>query len=298
MIRGRIDMAEDTPAVGPNKSTVRSKFPGKLGTKFVAIPAGLFEHREALDLEALDLLIVIALERHRRERGAEVFPSLKTLGAATGLSERTLRNRLSRLDQLELVPSRPREGTSNTYDLEPLWQRIAGLAGSPTPAGDAGVPRQEMPGGRQEMPGGPAGDAGVPRHEVPPKKKKVDLDQVEVDERGKTPAPAHTTLSEILRQDAAHPDTFPSTRVRLLAEAEKAEQRERRPSPEELLELAEKLEHLERLAEHGLEADVVERVRNGDPMTNRDDLAIRAAEARARAAEPEVIEAEAIEVAA
>jgi len=98
-------------------------------------PHALMEQREALGMTAHDVLVVMALERHRLRAEQLVFPGIKRLGSLTGLSEASVRRSIKRLSGLGLVERlRARKGgeyAQNYYDLDPLWAAVdvaAGLA--------------------------------------------------------------------------------------------------------------------------------------------------------------------------
>ena len=97
------------------------------------LPEALMDQRAALGLEPHDLLIIWALERHRRVMGDVVYPGQQKLAALTGLSIHQVRRTIRRLIALELIirhaqpGSRGKGGRARVqYDLDPLWHRLFG----------------------------------------------------------------------------------------------------------------------------------------------------------------------------
>lgn len=88
-------------------------------------------------------LVLVSLADQANDDGV-CWPSIKTLGVRTCLSERAIRDALRALEEHGLLTTGQREGRSSYYTV--------------TPAN--GAPRQEMPGRG-------AGDAGVPRQMAP-----------------------------------------------------------------------------------------------------------------------------------
>lgn len=130
----------------PRRARVADRFPEGIGSRFTPIPEALMDHAEELGFGARELLVVWALERHRRSGGELVFPSVARLASLTQLSERTVKRSLQQLVALGHVGrARARwRGTSrlasNRYDLAPLWQRVADAEHAAAAAGLA-VPR-------------------------------------------------------------------------------------------------------------------------------------------------------------
>lgn len=117
--------------IARSTAKLTERFPGALASAFVPIPTALFDHRAALGIGPNELLVVMALERHRRALGQEVFPSQKTIAAMTGLSVRTVKRSVTVLVKAELVRRRlvyhgdSGRRASNRYDLDPLWAKLA-----------------------------------------------------------------------------------------------------------------------------------------------------------------------------
>ncbi len=117
------------------REEIAARFPERLAKRFAVTPHALMEQREALGMTAHDVLVVMALERHRLRAEQLVFPGIKRLGSLTGLSEASVRRSIKRLSGLGLVERlRARKGgeyAQNYYDLDPLWAAVdvaAGLA--------------------------------------------------------------------------------------------------------------------------------------------------------------------------
>lgn len=89
-------------------------------------------------------LVLVSLADQANDDGV-CWPSIRTLGIRTCLSERAIRDALRALEEMGLLTTGQREGRSSYYTV--------------TPAN--GAPRQEMPGRG-------AGNAGAPRQQVPP----------------------------------------------------------------------------------------------------------------------------------
>lgn len=146
------------------------KWPGSVDDRhrFVALPSALLEHRAALGLTPLHLVLLLALEDHRRRLDDVVFPSIERLVEMTGMSERSVRNQRDELVQLGLLRTyrkrrRGANGGVTHYDLAPLVDRLRSICG--------GHPnRQEVPvrtgiSCRFELAGG-AGEVEVVEGEV------------------------------------------------------------------------------------------------------------------------------------
>lgn len=86
--------------------------------------------------------------------------SVATVTAESCFCERTVRHALRTLETLGYLRADLRPGVGYTFYLSYLRPVLSVV----TPAGDAGVPRQEMPG----LPAGGAGVVDKPRQEMPP----------------------------------------------------------------------------------------------------------------------------------
>lgn len=110
------------------------RFPAPLGQSFVPVPTALLEHAGALGIGPHEVLLVIALEKHRRLMGDEVFPGRQTLARLTQMSEHQVKRSSSKLVMLGLITRRQPGNTNqlgrgaNRYCLDPLWERLAALA--------------------------------------------------------------------------------------------------------------------------------------------------------------------------
>lgn len=123
----------------PRRAGVCDRFPEEIVAPFTPLPEALMDHAAALGLGSRELLVIWALERHRRTTGDLVFPSIGRLAALTQLGERTVKRSLRQLVELGYVAriaarrSRTARIASNRYDLTPLWEAIAAeAAGSST----------------------------------------------------------------------------------------------------------------------------------------------------------------------
>lgn len=135
----------DQVGLVPRRPRVADRFPGDIGTRFTPMPEALMDHAEALKLGSRELLVLWALERHRRSAGDLVFPSIERLALLTRLSERTVKRSIQQLVDLGHVTrhqarrTRSARMASNRYDLSSLWDSVATRAAS-DPAGQSGPP--------------------------------------------------------------------------------------------------------------------------------------------------------------
>ena len=113
---------------------------------------------------------MIGLERHRRLTGDIVFPSRAKVAKLTGLSNATVKRTIAKLVRRGLITRQKRfreDGaqTSNAYNLDPLWEKLAGFTlgssnpppGSHRPGGDLANPTKAHsdPGGLGHTDPGP-----------------------------------------------------------------------------------------------------------------------------------------------
>jgi Helix-turn-helix domain len=126
------------------ESRIDERFPAEIATPYMPIPLALLDHRAALGVGAHELLVVVALESHRRTMGDIVWPSYERLVKLTGLSESSVKRATANLVKTGLIErDRPRSKKGrlsiNRYCLDPLWERLADHAhrGSPATHGDA-----------------------------------------------------------------------------------------------------------------------------------------------------------------
>lgn len=110
----------------PNSaSPVQDRFPDEIGTPFTALPEALGDVAGQLGLTPHSLLVIWALERHRRRRHDVVWPSLERLAELTCMSTHQVKRATADLVSAGLLTrTKSRSGVS-IYDLEPLWQAVA-----------------------------------------------------------------------------------------------------------------------------------------------------------------------------
>jgi hypothetical protein len=107
------------------------RFPPALAQNFTPLPNALLDRAEELSLGAHELLVVWALERHRRVAGDEVFPSRQRLAQLTRLSEPSVGRATGKLARLGLIARRQGRWRDSgrravtRYDLDPLWRTVA-----------------------------------------------------------------------------------------------------------------------------------------------------------------------------
>lgn len=110
---------------------VADRFPEEIAGKFTPMPDALQDHAEALGLTGRELLIVWALERHRRAMGDTVFPSVERIAKLTCQSDRTVKRGIQALVEMGYITvTRCRwvatgRRASNRYELDELWHRVA-----------------------------------------------------------------------------------------------------------------------------------------------------------------------------
>ncbi len=116
------------------QSKLHERFPAAIAQPFTPLPEALMDHRAELGIGPNELLVIIALERHRRLMGDLVFPSQERIAGLTGLSVSSTARAIKRLRSKKLVScSRPgiRGGAGGRghvrYDLDPLWVALANL---------------------------------------------------------------------------------------------------------------------------------------------------------------------------
>lgn len=85
-----------------------------------------------LDLKPTEKLVALAILNHW-SRNRATYPSVPRLALWTGLSERTVQTCLAGLQQAGAIGVKRQVGTSNTYDLSPLFSADS----NKTPAGAA-----------------------------------------------------------------------------------------------------------------------------------------------------------------
>src|SRR5690349_16546212 len=65
--------------IATKTSTIAGRFPSRLAADYTPMPNALMDHADELGLGTDELVLVWALERHRRLMGDEVWPSRETL---------------------------------------------------------------------------------------------------------------------------------------------------------------------------------------------------------------------------
>lgn len=110
---------------------VEDRFPPELASRFTPLPEALMDHAEALGIGPHELLVIWALERHRRMSGDEVWPSRQTLQRLTRLSRGQVTRAIGKLRPL-LNPYQPRfpdsgRQATNRYTLDFLWSAVTDL---------------------------------------------------------------------------------------------------------------------------------------------------------------------------
>jgi hypothetical protein len=111
-------------------SRLEERFPDALARRFTPLPDALMDQACALGLGPNELLVIWALERHRRLMGDVVFPSHRKLANLTRLSVPTVKRALAKLVKAELIEQQPHfraDGgrTTSQYNLDGLWQALA-----------------------------------------------------------------------------------------------------------------------------------------------------------------------------
>ncbi len=108
---------------------ITDRYPAGTGA-WEPIPHALLEHGGELGLTAVDRLVIVALELHRRRRGEWIYPGIDRLVEWTGLAERTVRRSLDRMNAAELIERRRRRRKGGrlgvySYRLDRLWDALA-----------------------------------------------------------------------------------------------------------------------------------------------------------------------------
>jgi hypothetical protein len=92
---------------------------------WTALPSVLFQRRQALRLDSLDLNIILHLAGHWWDADRYPYPSVETLSKAVGVTERTIQRRIKELEKWDYVKriwrSTPEgRNMANAYDLSGL----------------------------------------------------------------------------------------------------------------------------------------------------------------------------------
>ena len=117
--------------IAHHRGSVDERFPGPLSSRFTPIPDALMDHAAALGLGTNEMVIVWALERHRRAIGDEVWPSQQRLSELTRLSVPTVKRSITKLVKLGLLTLRRSyfkdtgRRAPNRYTLDGCWQKLA-----------------------------------------------------------------------------------------------------------------------------------------------------------------------------
>ena len=110
------------------ESSIEERF--GVWARFTPLPDQLMDQRSALGIGTNELVVIWALERHRRAMGDEVFPSRERIAELTGLSVATIKRVVAKLADAGLIRRRQihykdsGKKASNRYDLDPLWTAV------------------------------------------------------------------------------------------------------------------------------------------------------------------------------
>jgi DNA-binding transcriptional ArsR family regulator len=97
------------------------------------------------DLDPTARLILLILADHFNDQEGAAWPSHGRVARMAGVSEDTVRRHLKRLEELELISSKPREGRSNLYVIPPApMHPLPPAPVHPTPRMDAPPPPAPM----------------------------------------------------------------------------------------------------------------------------------------------------------
>lgn len=112
-------------------SPIADRFPEEVAAGgFTPIPNALQDHGARLGLDALDLAVIAALERHRRGAEAPVWPSRARLARLALCSVSTVKTRLRKLQRLGYVGVEQDHHAdtgrwrTNRYRLDGLWRAM------------------------------------------------------------------------------------------------------------------------------------------------------------------------------
>lgn len=116
-------------------SVVRAgdRLPPELADRWTMLPDALLDHAGVLGLGPHELVLIWALERHRRVLGEPVWPSRNRLEELTTLSEGQLKRANTKLQRLGLVTRgqahylKSGAFATNRYDVGPLLDVLAAL---------------------------------------------------------------------------------------------------------------------------------------------------------------------------
>ncbi|HKI83628.1 MAG TPA: hypothetical protein VKA63_04760, partial [Candidatus Krumholzibacteria bacterium] len=141
----------------------RYRADNRIGCKHTTVP---FELHDDPDIDAFGLAVYSALLTAADfGTGRNAWPSRGTLADRAGCAERAVDGRLDVLNRRGWISRQPRKGKTTLYTvhftrrMDAEYTPAGDAAVDETPAGDAGVPLQEMRTPLQEMQGTPAADA-------------------------------------------------------------------------------------------------------------------------------------------
>ena len=218
------------------RPSARSTMPDNIAKQYTEVPTALWEHGGELDLDAATRALVVVMWSHRWYADSKISAGPERLAELSGLAVKTVRRRISELAERGLLRIE-RRGASKyapvtNYDLSPLWEALAELVPERP---SLRVVRESTEGGQSDQQGGQSDQLGVVT--VTTEVEEVELDEVE---GGAAPARTHDpTVDELIAQlgrDVGDPNTFPSTRVKLLEEIRELERRKRSQGSLEALE--------------------------------------------------------------
>lgn len=98
---------------------------------FTAVPQLFLECYHELKVNSSEAMVIIHLLSYKWNE-KKPFPRLNTLANRMGLGESTVRGHLASLEKKGLVKRILRPGTSNQFDLTPLFQVLEGRLNNPT----------------------------------------------------------------------------------------------------------------------------------------------------------------------
>ncbi len=144
---------------------------------YVAVPQRLLAHMAQLGLKPADLALLVQLLSHKMTQ-RDPFPSNEQLAERLGVSISTLQRQRRRLERkLGLIRAKPRQGTSNEYDLSDLAVAVRGLP----PAWPAATK-----GGSQGRPQGAGQNRLAPLVRVDHRMRRTEEEAFEEEQRNNT----------------------------------------------------------------------------------------------------------------
>lgn len=223
--------------VALRRSTLAERFGEAFTGAWTPLPEALMDHAGNLGIGSNELLVIWALERHRRALGDEVFPGQQRIAGLTGLTIYQVRRALAKLVHRGLIDRRQpgREGKRGRakvrYVLDPLWTAVTHLVSAsdnqtsePAPFGE----QQDSPNNSDNVVFGFGEHRGPDlvsttgpiwcapeHHEV----DVVEIDAIEEDPAGTSPAPTteSSAVAEAPAPDLAAVDDLPTDAERELS---------------------------------------------------------------------------------